>query len=84
MDLDAIGKFIISVGAPTAAMSYLIWWITKKLNGKIDSLNAKIATNTDEIKVNSARVEANTRAMQENTAAYKQAMRVLKTRKGSA
>jgi hypothetical protein len=83
MDLDTIGKFVVTVGLPSACTLYFVWWLTQKLNGKLDSLNAKLATNTDEIKANSAKIDANTKAMQENTAAYKQAMRVLKARKGT-
>lgn len=40
-------EFVVKVGLPSAALGYLIIWITKKLNGKLDRLTqAIVALNT--------------------------------------
>lgn len=37
-ELDAYARVLTTVGFPTATAVFLIWWVTNRLNGKLDRL----------------------------------------------
>lgn len=37
-ELDAYARVLTTVGFPTATAVFLIWWVTSRLNGKLDRL----------------------------------------------
>jgi len=49
MDGTTIATLVGNVGVAGAIAVYMVWWVTRKLNSKIDRLNASIEKLTDTI-----------------------------------
>lgn len=47
--VDAIGRFIATVGFPTALAVYLVRWVSGSLNGKLDRLANSVDKLTERI-----------------------------------
>lgn len=55
--IEAIGRFIATVGFPTAIAVYLIRWVSGSLNGKLDRLSSSVDRNTTSVDKLSDRVD---------------------------
>lgn len=49
MEVDAVGRFIATVGIPGALAIYLVRWVTGNLNGKLDRLTQSMDRLADRI-----------------------------------
>ncbi len=48
-ELDAYARILTTVGFPTATAVFLIWWVTNRLNGKLDRLIDRLEDLPDRI-----------------------------------